>query len=100
MSVQALSDVLGNRIICSDIWPASSPDLNPCDFFYWGCLKDKIYSSNPRTKELKGNIRREISNIPAEGVQKVKKRLLPPVRGMSTCRGTGFPTPPMICEQK
>jgi hypothetical protein len=55
---------------------------NPCDFFFWGCLKDKVCSNNPRTEELKENIRREISNIPAEH--------LPPVQGMSTCGGTKF----------
>jgi hypothetical protein len=34
--------------------------------FFWGYLKDKVYSNNPRTEEeLKENIRREISNIPA-----------------------------------
>jgi hypothetical protein len=36
-----------------------------CDFFFWGCLKEKIYISNPRTEGLKENIPREISNIPA-----------------------------------
>lgn len=25
-------------------WPARSPDLNPLDFFYWGVLKEKVYS--------------------------------------------------------
>jgi hypothetical protein len=34
MSVQALSDVYGERIISSDIWPASWHDLNPCDFLF------------------------------------------------------------------
>ncbi|PNF33184.1 hypothetical protein B7P43_G12809 [Cryptotermes secundus] len=71
MSMQALSDVSGNRIISSDIWSARSPDLNPRDFFFWGCLKDKVHNSNPRTKELKENIRREIVNIPAEHHQTV-----------------------------
>jgi predicted transcriptional regulator len=47
MSMKALSDVFGNRIISSDIWSARSPDLNPCDFLFWGCLKDKVYSNNP-----------------------------------------------------
>jgi hypothetical protein len=76
MSMQALSDVFGDRIISSGIWPARSPDLNPCAFFFWGCLKDKAYSSNPRTvEELKENIRREISNIPAENFQKVNQNL-------------------------
>jgi hypothetical protein len=51
MSMQALSDVFGDRIISNDIWPARSPDLNPCDFFFWGYLKNKVYSNNPRTEE-------------------------------------------------
>jgi hypothetical protein len=50
VSMQAFSDVFGDRIINSVIWPERSPDLNPCHLFYGGCLKDKVYSSNPRTK--------------------------------------------------
>lgn len=33
------------------LWPARSPDLNPLDFFYWGCLKDKIYDKPIRNRE-------------------------------------------------
>jgi hypothetical protein len=69
MSKQALSDVFGERISSSGIWPARSPDLNPRDFFFLGCLKDKVYKSNPRTEEVKENIRKEIANIPAEQPQ-------------------------------
>jgi hypothetical protein len=53
MSMQALSDVFGDRIISSGVWPARSPDLNYCDFFFWGCLKANIYNNNPQTEELK-----------------------------------------------
>jgi hypothetical protein len=42
MSMQALSNVFRDRIVSSGIWPASSPSLNPCDFFFWGCLKDNV----------------------------------------------------------
>jgi hypothetical protein len=73
--MQALSDVFGGRIISSDTWPARSPDLNSCDCFFWGCLKDKAYNSNPRTEELKGYISREIINIPAEQLQRVNQNL-------------------------
>jgi hypothetical protein len=31
--MQTLSEVFGNKIISSGIWPALSPDLNPFDFF-------------------------------------------------------------------
>jgi hypothetical protein len=56
MSMQAFSDVLGDRIISSDIWAARSLDLDPRDFVFWGYLKDKVHKSNHRTKELKENI--------------------------------------------
>jgi hypothetical protein len=75
MPMQALSNVFGVRSISSDIWPAHSPDFNPCNFFLWGSLKDKVYSSNPRTEELKENNRMEISNIAAEHLQKVNQNL-------------------------
>jgi hypothetical protein len=75
MSTQALSNVLGDRIISCGTWPALSPNLNPCDFFFWGCLKEKVYNSNPRMEELKENICREIENIPAEQLQRVKQNL-------------------------
>jgi hypothetical protein len=64
------------RIISSGIWPARSPDLNPCDFFFSGCLKDKVYNSNPQTnKEPKENICRETANIPAEQLERVNQKI-------------------------
>ena len=30
-------------------WHPYSPDLNSCDFFLWGYLKDTIYSKNLQT---------------------------------------------------
>jgi hypothetical protein len=51
-------------------------NLNCYDFFFRGCLKDKVYNNNPRMEEkLKENIRREIANIPAEQLQKVNHNL-------------------------
>ena len=46
------------------MWPARSPDLNPCDYFLWGYLKSKVYRPIPKTiEELKANIVRECKNI-------------------------------------
>jgi hypothetical protein len=43
------------------LWPARSPDLNPCDFYLWGTLKDAIYVNNSHSLgELKEYIRQEI----------------------------------------
>jgi hypothetical protein len=74
--MQALSDVFRDRIISSGVWSPHSPDFNPCDFFFRGCLKDKVYKSNHRTEELKDNIGREIVNIPAGQLQRVNQNLL------------------------
>jgi hypothetical protein len=51
ISMQTLSNVFRDRIISSGIWATCSSDLNPCDFFFLGCLKDNVYSSNPQTEE-------------------------------------------------
>jgi hypothetical protein len=74
----------------SDIWPARSSDPNFCDSSFWGYLKDKVYNSNPWTKDIQENIRRGIANIPTEP--------LLPVRRMYTCIGTAFAAPTVICE--
>jgi hypothetical protein len=53
---------------------ARSPDINHCDFFIWSCLKDNVYSSNPRMEEeLIKNIYREIAHIPAEQLRNVNQ---------------------------
>jgi hypothetical protein len=39
VSMQALSNVFGDRIISSGIWPVYSTDLNPCNFFLLGLFE-------------------------------------------------------------
>lgn len=47
--------------------PASSPDLNPCDFYLRGYLKIIVLKSNPKTmNELKLAISKTFSEIPPE----------------------------------
>lgn len=59
-----------NRVISrafQDAWPPRSPDLNPCDFWLWGFLKDRVYSGGIRTiPELKASITRHVADIPRE----------------------------------
>jgi hypothetical protein len=48
------------------LWPARSPSVSPCDFL-WGILKDKVDVNSPNSlRELKENIRQEISVIPRQ----------------------------------
>lgn len=60
--------------------PPYSPDLNPCDFFLWGHLKDRVYRENPGTIDaLKESIERETRGISQDTlknlVQGFKSRL-------------------------
>lgn len=42
---------IGRGNNCPQNWPPRSPDLNPCDFFLWGALKDKVYSSRVENRQ-------------------------------------------------
>ena len=59
-----LTSKFGQKFLAKGTWPARSPDLNPCDYFLWGYLKDRVYKPMPKTLyDLKVNIEREIRNI-------------------------------------
>jgi hypothetical protein len=45
-SLELLKTYFGTNIISNkteNYWPPYSPDLNPCDFFLWGFLKDNVF---------------------------------------------------------
>jgi hypothetical protein len=45
-------------------WPARSPDLNPLDFFLWGYLKARVYSTPPASvQDIENRIRAEIRTL-------------------------------------
>jgi len=59
-----LASKFGQKFIAKGKRPARSPGLNPCDYFLWGYLKDRVYKPLPKTlDDLKVNIEREIRNI-------------------------------------
>ena len=61
-----------DKFIDKTKWPPRSPDLNPCDFYLWGCLKSRVYNPLPNNlDELKSNIEREIKNITEEDLKRV-----------------------------
>lgn len=75
-----LNEHFGSRVLgldyasrCGGIeWPPYSPDLNPCDFFLWGYLKDKVYSGNPQTLDaLKEAIELEIAALQPDTLKNV-----------------------------
>jgi hypothetical protein len=69
-----LKDKFKDRFIAKHQWPPRSPDLNPCDFFLWGYLKELVYSPLPRNlDELRANIETAIKSIKTETLEKVAK---------------------------
>ena len=47
-------------------WPPRSPDLTVCDFFFWGALREKVFSRRPQNiEELTSSIQENILSFPA-----------------------------------
>ncbi|XP_066141312.1 uncharacterized protein [Euwallacea fornicatus] len=45
-------------------WPPRSPDLTPCDFFLWGFLKSKVYSTSiDHIQELHNRIFNAVNDV-------------------------------------
>ena len=71
--------MLAIKSLRGDSWAPYSPDCNPCDFFLWGFLKEKVYQPLPANMaSLKRKIRSEFEKIPdllvTKAVLSMKKR--------------------------
>jgi hypothetical protein len=53
-AVWSTCTVFGGKIISMGLWPPCLPELNPHDLYWWGLLRDKVYSSNPHTEDSSG----------------------------------------------
>jgi hypothetical protein len=42
---------IGNQVISRGLWSPQSTDLTHYDFYLWGCLKHKVYETNPYSLE-------------------------------------------------
>ena len=81
-------------------WPQHSPDLSPPDFFLWGYLKDRVYSSKLRSiAELKQNIKSEIKKIDKETGKNVINNFYHQSSGMYECKWWSSRTCPEWLEQ-
>jgi len=57
-------------------WPASSPDLTPCNYFLWGYLKAEVFKHCPRTLQtLKYAICLEVAHIPHDMLDRVMRNI-------------------------
>jgi hypothetical protein len=72
--------VLQHRIIShfDDInWLIRSPDLSPCDFYLWGFLKSKVFTTCPADlAALKQRIAEEVDAIPVNTLSRVVKSMV------------------------
>lgn len=58
-------------------WPARSPDLSPLDFFLWGYVKDRVYTTETKTSdELKAKITDVCSTIPPSIIKKATEDVI------------------------
>lgn len=70
------------------LWPPRSPDLNPLDFFYWGCIKEKVYSEAiSSVEELRARIQVAASKIEEAGYARRIKRSF--IRRCRACIAAG-----------
>jgi hypothetical protein len=46
---RVISNRFPDRFASRQNWPPNSPDLNPCDYFLWGFLKEKLFPKKPQT---------------------------------------------------
>ena len=57
------------------VWPPRLPDLNPCDFFLWGYMKEEIHRVQPGSNgDRKHLIREFIAAISEDLLQRVIKQ--------------------------
>ncbi len=53
-------------------WPARSPDLTPCDFFWWGDMNEKVYQEPPQNiNEFKDKIKQAVASVTQDTLQKI-----------------------------
>jgi hypothetical protein len=85
-------EINGEHVIISKgFWYPRSPDLNPCDFYFWGNLESVMYANNPHhLKAVKQNIRESIYNIQQRELQQVSRNLFEKIQVCLTAEGRHF----------
>ncbi|GFT06311.1 uncharacterized protein TNCV_1145141 [Trichonephila clavipes] len=59
-------------------WPPRSPDLNPCDYWFWGYLKSQVYRDRPTSLGmLKDNIRLQCFTITLDMLYSAVHNIIP-----------------------
>ena len=84
-----LQEIFPGRVIMCDgdnDWPARSPDLTPCDYFLWGYIKSKIFTSPPRSLAfLRQRIVDEFNSLKQNNRLMVRKAMRDMMRRAALC---------------
>ena len=73
------------------VWPPRSPDLNSCDFFLWGYMKEEIHRAQPgSTEDVKQMIREFLASISEDLLQRVTNQFMSRVRRCIAAHGGVF----------
>ena len=74
-----LNEVFGeNRVIALQHnveWPPHSPDLTPCDFFLWGYLKNKVFTTPPENIDVLRQ-KNKVFTTPPENIDVLRQRII------------------------
>ena len=63
-SETAVEEVYCELLMTDRLWSPKAPHLNPCNYYLWGTLKDRVYVKNPHSvQKLKCNTETEIACI-------------------------------------
>lgn len=72
-------------------WPPRSPDLNPCDYFFWGYLKDHVYKVEIQNiQHLQERIEEAINNITPEMIRSAVRNFQTRIDACIRCEGRHF----------
>lgn len=99
-TLQFLHKIFKNRVIsgkfkdlfnCGYSWPPYSPDLNPCDFFLWGYLKQRVYSRQPSTiEDMEEMIAQEVEAMTEELLTRVIRSFERRLKSVIDAKGCHF----------
>jgi hypothetical protein len=90
-SMKLLNEIFGECVICRNLWPPRSPDLNPPDFYLWRAAKSAVYCDLPcMLNELKTAVTAYIRNISQADLQKVFANKIKRVQACIDVRGHHF----------
>ncbi|GFX00855.1 putative DD41D transposase [Trichonephila clavipes] len=95
VTIDLLKDTFGDHLISRFgpvNWPPRSCDLTPLDYLLWGYVKSLVYADKPQTLDhLKDNIRRVITDIRPQMLEKVIENWTSRLDYIRASRGSHIP---------